>query len=390
MTVLSRRSVLAPINLFAGPTTVLVSRYGAKPKALWSKRRYPHDYDHRPTTLLFCIPVTLFSAQHLLEQTKLLSCIGNPAKMKSHQVALVASGLFVFPYHVVASRAEVSRNHISKRETVPNGPYDPATISTCTFWYGNFEGKSCKVVRDWMFAISAEDFARWNPSVTVDCGNWQELSYCVQVKSEQTSTTRSSVVTRTTTSTTTSVSATPTLDSWESLGCYVDSNTLHNRTTKVSGSQLTIEGCESSCWSDSFLYAGVKGGNECWCGSFVGNGWTEDQGDCSLPCGGDASEVCGGSSVFNVFGAKTVDDLPAATATWFRGTKIPSTSATSTSTTKTSTTATPTSAMAAATHDGSGGNTTVKTQESGSGKTSIISGQMWFLLFMALYKDLCM
>ena len=193
--------------------------------------------------------------------------------------------------------------------------WDFNTISTCTEWYDNYEGLSCKEVRDWRFAIRPEDFSRWNPSITLGCGNWKELAYCVGVDSERTSSSTSRPAQRTM-STWTGSSTTPTptnkpeLLGWEPLGCYVDDETLHNHTTKAGGSTLTVTECEAVCFADGFEYAGVKGGSDCWCGSFVGNSWTEDQHDCNMPCPGDPAQICGGDSVFNVFEARTKDTLP--------------------------------------------------------------------------------
>jgi hypothetical protein len=195
----------------------------------------------------------------------------------------------------------------------PNMQYDPKTISTCTWWYDNYEGKTCEAIRDWRYGISAADFSRWNPSVRSDCTNWQPLSYCVEVASETKS---SSVAPTSTTPVSTKAAATPTpspvLTGWNALGCYVDSNTLSNKTTKAGGTSLTVNKCEAACFGDSYKYAGVKVGTECWCGAYVGNSWTSNQADCNVACAGNSSQTCGGKSVFNVFEAQTKITLPPA------------------------------------------------------------------------------
>ncbi|KAL2126600.1 hypothetical protein VTI74DRAFT_565 [Chaetomium olivicolor] len=211
---------------------------------------------------------------------------------------------------------------LSKRDNEPIMQWDFKTIKTCTSWYDNNEGLTCKEVRDLMFDISPEDFSRWDPSITLDYENWRPLAYCVGVKSEQRTVTTSSA----SSSLAAKPTATPTLRrkpellGWLPLGCYVDKHTLHNRTAKAGGDQLTVTECEAACFSDNFQYAGVKAGTDCWCGTFVGNSWTENQEDCNIHCPGDSAQICGGASVFNVFEAQTKDTLsPPSTATTTAG-----------------------------------------------------------------------
>jgi len=231
--------------------------------------------------------------------------------MRVQQLAVVCIGAVTIPCQVMASNTQHA-HLLYKRGDQPAGQWDLNTIVTCTFWYDNYEGLTCKEVRDWMFAISPAGFSRWNPSITLDCGNWQALSYCVEVKSERTSSRASPTSSATSTTSNTAPTATrkPELLGWEPLGCYVDDSTLHNHTTKAGGDRLTVSQCEAVCFSDNFEYAGVKAGRDCWCGTFVGNSWTENQNDCNIPCPGDAAQICGGASVFNIFEAKTKDTLP--------------------------------------------------------------------------------
>ncbi|KAG7284435.1 hypothetical protein NEMBOFW57_010808 [Staphylotrichum longicolle] len=79
----------------------------------------------------------------------------------------------------MASNAQQA-HQLDKRGDQPAMQWDLNTIGTCSCWYDNYEGLTCKEVRDWKFAISPADFSRWNPSITLDCGNWQALSYCVE------------------------------------------------------------------------------------------------------------------------------------------------------------------------------------------------------------------
>ncbi|KAL4879468.1 hypothetical protein BJY04DRAFT_220064 [Aspergillus karnatakaensis] len=73
----------------------------------------------------------------------------------------------------------------------PNLPYDPNTSEYCSWWWDNDGTASCPEVLDQNF-ISIDDFIRWNPSVTADCGNFKEgFSYCVEAFDEPSPTTTS-------------------------------------------------------------------------------------------------------------------------------------------------------------------------------------------------------
>ncbi|KAF6811016.1 CFEM domain-containing protein, partial [Colletotrichum plurivorum] len=184
------------------------------------------------------------------------------------------------------------------------------TIKTCTFWYDNYEGFSCKEIRDWRYAISPEDFSRWNPSVTLDCGNWQELSYCIQVRREMKPVTSSEASTTSTTEVPEATPEPPALPGWTSLGCYEADETLKAPSAAVDGGRITPDLCGAACYADGRKYAGLQAGKECWCNDFVGNGWASDQKDCNISCPGDASQKCGGTNVINFFKAKLDDALP--------------------------------------------------------------------------------
>lgn len=186
-------------------------------------------------------------------------------------------------------------------DDVPWMPWDNKTIAGCTWWRDNYGGKvSCKELRDIEYHISPEDFHRWNPSITLDCGNWNNQSYCVEVKSEKKSTTSTSVSTPVKTTTTTTR---PTPTGWKSLGCFIHNpqKPVFNQSVIPHGGDLTIEKCESACWSAGFDYAGLKGGSDCLCADYAGIIWTKNQSDCNTPCPGNSSEACGGSMAVNAF-----------------------------------------------------------------------------------------
>ncbi|KAM5342304.1 hypothetical protein ACJ41O_013270 [Fusarium nematophilum] len=145
----------------------------------------------------------------------------------------------------------------------PQWQWDPETIDSCIEWYNHEAGdEPCEYVRDY-FNISPEDFTKWNPSVG------------------------------------------PSPTAWSALGCYVDNTTtpiLEERMSKEDGdAALTIPKCQDACYLAQFQFAGVKGGNECWCSSYVAGEWTRNQTDCNMPCSGNKTESCGGKGLVNVF-----------------------------------------------------------------------------------------
>ncbi|KAI9375023.1 hypothetical protein BJX61DRAFT_550312 [Aspergillus egyptiacus] len=67
------------------------------------------------------------------------------------------------------------------KDATPNLPADPNTISTCTWWWDNVDGAIPCEDMPFEWGISMEDFLRWNPSITADCGNYLTgRSYCVE------------------------------------------------------------------------------------------------------------------------------------------------------------------------------------------------------------------
>ncbi|KAK6224475.1 CFEM domain protein [Colletotrichum tabaci] len=206
--------------------------------------------------------------------------------------------------------AGASAVHLGKRGETPQANVLANTIKSCSYWYDNYEGESCVVVRDYMFAISPETFSRWNPSVGLDCSGWEDwTSYCIQVASEEPPKTTTTTASTTTTVPAQSQTPTAVLTGWNPMGCFIDDHTLATQSTKAGGSSLTVDKCQAACWSEGFRYAGVKSGTECWCGSFVGGDWAADQTSCNVPCPGDAKQTCGGKALLLVFEAQHVKQI---------------------------------------------------------------------------------
>ncbi|KAK4161708.1 carbohydrate-binding WSC, partial [Cladorrhinum sp. PSN259] len=78
------------------------------------------------------------------------------------------------------------------------------------------------------------------------------------------------------------------------LGCYTDSTPrVLPQQVSVSGG-LTIDKCKTACAAQGHSLAGVEFGNECYCGSTApSNTIKAPEGDCSIPCEGDSSQICG-------------------------------------------------------------------------------------------------
>lgn len=231
-------------------------------------------------------------------------------KMRLQSIISAAVGLAILPQHADAWTARL----LAKRDDKPGFPVKPDTIASCTHWYDNWMGEECKVVRDWYFAISPEDFHRWNPSISLDCKGWEEWhSYCIGVEGQSSSSSSTSATPKSTSTfklaPTPTPTPTPVLEGWEPMGCFIDDHTLRTKSTREGGSTLTVEKCQAACWLDGFEFVGLKSGTECWCGTFVGGDWTKDQEDCKMPCPGDSTQKCGGDELFSVFRA-VLEEIP--------------------------------------------------------------------------------
>lgn len=93
---------------------------------------------------------------------------------------------------------------------------------------------------------------------------------------------------------------------WTPLGCYTDGSssgrTLPNSATVPGGaSNMTIENCQAACRALGYSLVGLEYAQECWCGNSSENGGVPATDGCTMPCTGNAGEICGGSWRLNVF-----------------------------------------------------------------------------------------
>jgi hypothetical protein len=107
---------------------------------------------------------------------------------------------------------------------------------------------------------------------------------------------------------------------WSLAGCFTDVSTARTLAATASASDnMTVETCISFCDAGGFIFAGVEFGKECYCDSTIQiPGGRAPQSDCSQPCAGNPSELCGASGRLTVFasGAPSPKLLPAPTTGW--------------------------------------------------------------------------
>jgi len=213
-------------------------------------------------------------------------------------------------------------------DTGPYGEWDPNTISTCVTWETPRFGQTCdEYLNDWR--ITPQQFREFNPSVGVDGSGWDNSSmtaYCIADEAREdelyaTATfdmsmfpkhTRTPMSLRTPTHTIEGV-AVPSPTVWNNHACYVDKDPakpILGRQLIAADDELTWAKCKARCWEEmpriKATVAGMKNGNECWCGTEEYWPRVRDEDlvakleDCDIPCTGDTSVHCGGKDLIEV------------------------------------------------------------------------------------------
>ncbi|OAA32695.1 Carbohydrate-binding WSC, subgroup [Moelleriella libera RCEF 2490] len=104
-----------------------------------------------------------------------------------------------------------------------------------------------------------------------------------------------------------------TVDSYKSLGCYTDDSQKGRALSypiNLDASTFTTKGCLAACEKQGFPFAGTEYGKECWCGSVLANDTAKvDDSQCNVPCQGNTSDTCGGSSRLSLWVAKDLESL---------------------------------------------------------------------------------
>lgn len=79
------------------------------------------------------------------------------------------------------------------------------------------------------------------------------------------------------------------------LGCYTEGTGVRalGSYNSINYTSMTVETCAELCTSQYTLF-GLEYGGECWCANSFGTGSTlAPPADCSFPCAGNATELCG-------------------------------------------------------------------------------------------------
>lgn len=108
----------------------------------------------------------------------------------------------------------------------------------------------------------------------------------------------------TTTATTTTVSSVPSSrPNFVYLGCANEPSGNRALTKDAyASSTLTPAICQDYCTSKGYPLSGMEYSTECYCGNSLSSGSTiGGSTSCTMPCGGDASQICGGPGALSVY-----------------------------------------------------------------------------------------
>lgn len=85
-------------------------------------------------------------------------------------------------------------------------------------------------------------------------------------------------------------------------GCFKDPSSPPALTfrSSLSTQNMTIEICVAECKGNDYRYAGLEYYGECFCGQTV-NGPQLAESQCTFPCSGNQSEICGGNDILSVY-----------------------------------------------------------------------------------------
>ncbi|KOS17157.1 WSC domain-containing protein 2 [Escovopsis weberi] len=86
------------------------------------------------------------------------------------------------------------------------------------------------------------------------------------------------------------------------VGCFrdTDARVLTGEELPALG-PMSTEKCITRCKDHGFSLAGTEYGGQCFCGDKLVGSSKIDESECSMPCEGDASEICGGGSALSMY-----------------------------------------------------------------------------------------
>ncbi|KAI4258413.1 MAG: hypothetical protein L6R42_005121 [Xanthoria sp. 1 TBL-2021] len=130
-------------------------------------------------------------------------------------------------------------------------------------------------------------------------------------------------------STATGPSAVQTAGSFAYQGCYSEgTNGRALSGTLTASDTMTVEKCAAFC--QGYAYMGVEYTSECYCGNTIGAGAVAvTDGGCSMTCGGDKSQLCGGPNRLNFYRSSPSASASSSTTRTSTGTISGSSSTTS-------------------------------------------------------------
>ncbi|CAK5279136.1 unnamed protein product [Mycena citricolor] len=107
---------------------------------------------------------------------------------------------------------------------------------------------------------------------------------------------------------------------WSLAGCFTDVSVARTlAASSTAGPNMTVASCINFCAGEGYIFAGVEFGDECYCDSTIQiPGGKAPLTDCTEPCAGDHSEICGASGRLSVYtsGAPSPVLVPNPAAGW--------------------------------------------------------------------------
>ena len=82
------------------------------------------------------------------------------------------------------------------------------------------------------------------------------------------------------------------------VGCFYDQQGTRDLPFSPTLSRVTVKTCTTACTSHYYAYAGLQGGDDCFCGGSYGR---YGPGQCDTPCTQDNNNTCGGSAANSVY-----------------------------------------------------------------------------------------
>ena len=121
---------------------------------------------------------------------------------------------------------------------------------------------------------------------------------------------------------------------WAYQGCASDDQSSRALSgSSQTDNNMTVEACIDYCSSKGYSLAGMEYGTQCYCDNNIAQDQAPTKGEwggCSMPCAGDATEVCGAGDALSLY--KKCDGGACTNVAWELGTPVPSTDGGSTST----------------------------------------------------------